>query len=711
MLIETVKLHNFRVYQGKHSVSLSINPESNVTVISGQNGFGKTTLLTSLVWVLYGKLMADVDERYRKEIYESGGYKKYAAKLMSRPALQNADAEIELLKRKLITSNDVVEREQVLQQIENIYSFSVEIEFRDVLIPHIICNSLIVRRTYNVKDEDEKIVILIDGKSNELTTAIGQDIFINDFLLPKEIAKFFFFDAEKITALADIRSTEEKQYFSKAYNEVLGIKKYVDLKQNLENLQLRIKKRSAQKGDLQKIELLQKKSKENSELLDIHQQDLYRKIEEQAIKKIDFTQVQEQLVRVGSSLSNAELQDFKLARNQLKDEISKNKARFLELLELAPFAMVADKLSQINRQLITEEKQQNISLINSLLEEKYQALKRDFNEDPSLNSVKIELILQKNLLAANDPDQKILLNFTEEQRNEFTAVLDNLRNAYSKNFKLLVANSKRFQSTYNILQKKVQDAEKKSGDPVIKVLKEKYEILRGSIAGLDDNIVDLKVKIGILEKELATNNKQLSEQTKHIKVEASDAQKAETTARLLQKLDDFIYQLKQQKKAALERRIKRALNSLMHKRDFVKYVKVAIDGDLIDIDLFDLQDQKINKDSLSKGEQQLYATALLKALVSESNIQFPVFIDSPLQKFDRLHASKIITDFYPAISGQVVLFPLLEKELNADEYHLLLPKVGKAFLIQQQASYKSIFQEVEPKILFEYYHQMHSQNV
>jgi DNA sulfur modification protein DndD len=180
---------------------------------------------------------------------------------------------------------------------------------------------------------------------------------------------------------------------------------------------------------------------------------------------------------------------------------------------------------------------------------------------------------------------------------------------------------------------------------------------------------------------------------------------------LLLQLNDFIYQLKQKKKASLEQRIKKALNTLMHKGDFVKSVIVTIDGDLIDIDLFDTQNHKINKDSLSKGEQQLYATALLKALVSESNIQFPVFIDSPLQKFDRMHASNIITDFYPVISGQVVLFPLLEKELNEDEYGLLLPKVGKSFLIRQFAAYQSAFQEVEPAILFNYYHQMYSQNV
>jgi DNA sulfur modification protein DndD len=118
------------------------------------------------------------------------------------------------------------------------------LKFTNIFIPHLSCNDVVIKRVYSTIRDTETTEILIDGKRNELTSTIGPDIFINDFILPKEIAKFFFFDAEKITALAEVRNLEEKQYFSKAYNEVLGIKKYADLKQNLENLQLRLRKKT-----------------------------------------------------------------------------------------------------------------------------------------------------------------------------------------------------------------------------------------------------------------------------------------------------------------------------------------------------------------------------------------------------------------------------------------------------------------------------------
>ena len=151
--------------------------------------------------------------------------------------------------------------------------------------------------------------------------------------------------------------------------------------------------------------------------------------------------------------------------------------------------------------------------------------------------------------------------------------------------------------------------------------------------------------------------------------------------------------LKQEKKYSLERRIKSVLNSLMHKEDFIGRVEVVINGEDMDIELYTTDDTHISKDSLSKGEQQLYATSILKALVDESGIQFPVFIDSPLQKFDKSHAAKIITEFYPKISKQVILFPLLYKELTLEEFDIMKPLINATYLIENNTTH-SYFTQV-----------------
>ena len=72
--------------------------------------------------------------------------------------------------------------------------------------------------------------------------------------MPKEIAKFFFFDAEKIVSLAEIHTAEQRKELSKAYVAVLGIKSYQDLKEDLRQYLNDLKSKTAsyrEKNELQ----------------------------------------------------------------------------------------------------------------------------------------------------------------------------------------------------------------------------------------------------------------------------------------------------------------------------------------------------------------------------------------------------------------------------------------------------------------------------
>jgi len=150
------------------------------------------------------------------------------------------------------------------------------------------------------------------------------------------------------------------------------------------------------------------------------------------------------------------------------------------------------------------------------------------------------------------------------------------------------------------------------------------------------------------------------------------------------------------------------LNTLMHKKGFIKKVEVEIIGDDIDILLRNSRGEEIKKESLSKGEQQMFATALLRGLVEESDIQFPVFIDSPMQKFDEQHAENIIRYFYPNISEQVVIFPLINKELTEKEYNILYKNIAQTFLINNIHEDKSEFLTIQPDQFFSTYNRMYN---
>src|SRR4051812_25102394 len=77
MIIKEIELYNFRIYYGSNKASFDPTTGKNIFIVTGFNGFGKTTFLMSLVWCLYGRQMEEVDEFYDKEIKENGGYQKY----------------------------------------------------------------------------------------------------------------------------------------------------------------------------------------------------------------------------------------------------------------------------------------------------------------------------------------------------------------------------------------------------------------------------------------------------------------------------------------------------------------------------------------------------------------------------------------------------------------------------------------------------------
>ena len=288
---------------------------------------------------------------------------------------------------------------------------------------------------------------------------------------------------------------------------------------------------------------------------------------------------------------------------------------------------------------------------------------------------------------------EIQISLTDDEYEEFMAVYNHITTTYRLEFERLSDDYKKNKQVLERNSRKLSNIQGNENDELIKNIRAQKNKIEDEIQGIDNNIKGLHEDIGTNIQELATTNKQISEISKLVSLDDTDEKKDSLSKQLIEELSDFLYQLKIDKKYSLERRIKSILNTLMHKADFIGHVEVVVSDDDMDIELYSVDGRKIHKDTLSKGEQQLYATSILKALVEESGIQFPVFIDSPLQKFDKSHATKIITEFYPSISKQVVLFPLLHKELTIDEFEIMKDFVNETFIISNDTTH-SYFEEV-----------------
>lgn len=670
MKINKIKFQNFRIYKGENEIILSPNNSKNINIIAGKNGFGKTTFLTSLIWVFYGKMMSEVEDKYKKDIKNAGGYEKFIKTLLNRDIKADYENNLKV--------NPV---------------FSVEIELKDILIPSIPCKSVVIKRSYDLKNDQEDLKITIDGLENELTKEVGFEVFINDFILPREIAKFFFFDAEKIVSLAEAKSKSELKNLSKAYSEVLGIKKYEDLKKNLETLLTKLRRSGA--SPLQQTKLFEYTDTETEliGLIEINQDKQANTDRELANLRSISDGLQEKLIREGNGITLEELQKMKSERDLLKEESIHIKNKLKKLMDIAPLVIAGKKLVQLKKQLIDEDKIQSETINNFISTEQFVSFSSSFlsnldglNFDKTTKSKIVEALKQtidgRQKIDENLKSKKVLLDFTDEQFRNFNAVFDNIKGAFSSQFKAVVQEEKNNRMYLSKIYQQIKQAEARKDNPLAQKLREEKNEVEKKITDKTLEKGKLLEEFESLSTRLTSTRKVLSEYEKNFKLVETDKKKYEVTEKLLVKINTIIQKIKEDKKYSLQKSILLGLKKIMHKNDFIHNIRVNVNDDVMDIDLLDKNNQIIDKDSLSKGEQQLYATALLKALVDESGIKFPVFIDSPLQKFDKYHSKNIIKEFYPAISEQVVLFPLLEKELSELEYDYLKPNVNRVFVIE-----------------------------
>lgn len=692
MIIKSIELNNFRIYKGVNKIDLTPDGDHNIVIISGNNGFGKTTFLMSLVWCLYGRQMDTVDDLYKKEIDEKGGYGRYIGNSLNKEAQRNGETR-----------------------------FSVSVTFTDVEIPDTTCTEITIIRSYDSAiSTDDELRILIDGRESDLfADRQEEEFFIRDYILPMEIAKFFFFDAEKIVSFAEINTPEQRRELSKAYSQVLGIQKYDTLKKELERLQDEYRKESAKPQDKQNFIDVTAKIEKAEESIEAIGDQIKEYEDRQVQLQYDFTQLQEKLIREGDLMSADRLHELEAKRDNHQRELEEAQDGLKDLYNYIPFGLAGNVVSDVAEQLKQEKifKQNKVQLegveekTDDILNELDQARRnyqgvidvkiRNFYEE------EIKKLILKHFYSEFDTTRfegfQILHDLTDMQSDEFFNLIAKIKESKAS-FEALSHKYSSSKAELYKIEKEIREAEKNAESEYIQDLRRKKD-------GLDNEIKQIVLEIGRLTerreqiKEDIKADKQRKEiLSKKIDVAAKNKAVDDEATRLIHTIQKFLQRFKAEKKKALEQKIEEKLKSFMHKTDFVHKVIVDIqgNGEDVDINLYDKHNNKIDKGNLSMGEKQLFASALLGALVEETQLDFPVFIDSPMQKLDPSHSKNILTKFYPTVSKQVVFFPLLMKELTEEEYGLIKDITSKTYLIQNKQD-ASHFIEVNPNDLFEAY--------
>jgi DNA sulfur modification protein DndD len=695
MTIKEIELYNFRIYKGENKIDLSSTNKHNIFIVSGRNGFGKTTFLMSMVWCLYGRNMQEVDDLYKKEIGDQGGYSKYIANSLNR-----------------------------LAKAEENYKFHVSIKFVNVNIPEVPCKEITVKRSYNtLTSTSEEVEVLIDGYPSELAMEVGQEIFIREFIMPIEIAKFFFFDAEKIVNLAEVNTTEQRTKLSQAYSEVLGIKKYEDIKGNLESLQMKLRQESASSEEKNQLAQLQADVIKYENQIKDNEEKISEYREQRNEKNKESRDIQNKLIKEGSLITVEELQKIRATEDELTKRQTGLQNELRDSYDIIPFAIVGEKFLEVTRQIENENnfksaqfKEENVKGVTSKILTDLDDIPKPkdlliTHEIRKFYSDNFEQLIRKHFFSDTPSlpeDFKELHEFSETQKNELFTLLSNIKFSFRESFKRINGEYNLTKNELTAIRRRIKDAETNQENPIIAELRMRKEELDKDIISIEATVDSLQREIGEFTNEKTQRGKRIEELSRKLNVSKKNKEKDAVITRNINNLKDFIGKFKAKKKESLEEQILKGLETLMHKKGFIKKVEVEIIGNDIDIVLKNNRNEEIKKESLSKGEQQMYATALLRGLVEESDIQFPVFIDSPMQKFDEQHAENIIKYFYPNVSDQVVIFPLINKELNEREYNILSKHIARTFIINNVHEDSSEFLSVEPVDFLKTYNRMYN---
>ncbi|WP_419883519.1 AAA family ATPase [Peribacillus sp. B-H-3] len=612
MLIQYIKLKNFRQYYQEQTIEFSKSATRNVTVIHGENGSGKTALLNAFSWCFYGLL-------------------------------------------NLPNESNIINEHAIAGAGEDEVEGSVTINFLDSGKDYTVTRKVRARSTNGKVLYFEPEVKVDYIEKGGLFKSVNNPTVELNRILPEDLRTYFFFDGERIDNLSKDSGTEDVK---KAIKNIMGLEILERAIIHTEKARVRFRNELKKFGNLQIITLIEELDKLEGQREDLRKQEI--------LQKENLTILDKQIVEVETRLKQIEgakqLQaqrdikqaDFLDVQKRISDIRRQMQEKMSKLGYLAFSYSAIQKADSIIKNNVNVDTFTGVSslFIDELIS-KGQCICGSYL---SSGSTHFEHLLQlKEKLNVN--------NF----QNKIYDLTGNLKLVKERRLNLITDLKSKKKSELNeiLIQKKLSE---ELDEISLKLAgKESEEIveLENKRLKLIEKKSSVERRIGVIESDLERIKKSINEKTnEEKKYQALEEKGLLTQKRMeaLQKLESVMQEILQVR----ERQVKSQLQDRITKV-YTQFLRKGYHIQLADNYELNVLNDNNNIVGLSQGERQITSLSFIGAIVDiarehykdqkadfdEGGI-YPLVMDSPFGALDSDHRERIAKGIHK-LSDQVIV--------------------------------------------------------
>ncbi|MDN7016548.1 AAA family ATPase [Lactiplantibacillus plantarum] len=664
MKINKLSVESFRQFYDPQEVKFAAGSK-NVTLIIGANGAGKTGIFRAMIYGLYGHQSLQQDD---------------------------SDSKVHLVNFKRLQENT-----------GRPVSAKVSLEFENEGKTYQLVREIAeVMQGEKIQELGEKVSLLSQNESGETILSLNNAKDVAEFIssiLPEEVRNFFFFDAENLQLL----------------NDLSGKSSFVQIKQNIQ--------------DLLQISTLSRGAKVLHQLYHIQMNDISNQSGDPEIKKLSQlisddkdtikelksqNDVNQQAISAANSeiddlnkqlADNKRLQDEKKdidAQEQIKNTALEAKKSILKnmTVDLEPFSAILSR-DIFDKTLVQvkdmREKQRDVFakqvLQQSLQNGKCMMCGNDLGKDPQAQKH-----VQQLLDNYHSSELSGILDLIEGANDRISEDYKRLPDKMNSNYQDLVSSVDKVQKAQTSIDKKM-DLVSSNLEKINNLIdKEDHTLpkLKQDIQDKQFLITKNNAKIAQLVENLANNQKDRDTKIKKQNQLDVKRQIAEKTNHLETRLRQILNDYDSNARKELAHQVRVLFNQLVTGQDQHLIQQITI-SDNYDMQIIGDNGANLLND-ISEGQKQVLSLAFIFALAKlaskgrKSEIDFPLFVDTPFARLDSQIRDHIIKET-PKLSSQWVLLLTDTEYTNREKQSFVESNaVGTSYQLQKNNDGKTEIQ-------------------